>query len=81
MNNDLELKYCTLDEEQVKEFAYNITNEVINNYIKKKKKEYEIWKDEEYLKKIIRLAIHPTTKIKELGIKERIQLLEKLKRK
>ena len=47
MNNDLELKYCTLDEEQVKEFAYNITNEVINNYIRNHQKECEIWKDEE----------------------------------
>ncbi len=80
MSDDLELKFCTLDKEEVKEFAYNITDEIIYNYIKDHQKEYKKWQGEEHLKEIIRLAIHPTTKIKEFGIKERIQLLENLKK-
>ena len=82
MNYDLELRYCTLDKEQIKEFAYNITDEIISKYIEEHQKEYAVWQDEEYLKEIIRVAVNPPakSKTKDFGIKERIQLLEKLKK-
>lgn len=83
MDYDLELKYCVLDKEQIKEFAYNITDEIINKYIEEHQKEYTAWQDEEYLKEIIKAAVKPPVKgkIKDFGLKERIQLLEKLKNK
>ena len=79
LNYELELDYCTLDKEQITQFSYNITKEFISNYILEHQKEVEKWKEEEYIKDLIRLAINkPKQKV---GVKERIKLLNELKSK
>lgn len=76
MYSELELKYCTLDKEQVKEFAYNITGEIIDDYVKEHQEEFEKWKSEEYLKKIVNEAVGIKRPI---NINERIKLIQSLK--
>ena len=79
LNYELELDYCTLDKEQITQFSYNITKEFISNYILEHQKEFEKWKEEEYIKDLIRSAINKSKQ--KLGVKERIKLLNELKSK
>lgn len=78
--NDLRLSHCSLDKKQIKEFAYNIKDEVIADYVKNHQKEYKAYQDDEYIKNIIKLSLYSTTNVKEFNIEKRIQLLETAKK-
>ena len=45
-----EFEYCTLDEKQVKAFAYNLKNEVIRDYVETHQEEFRVWQDKEKIR-------------------------------
>lgn len=75
-----EFEYCTLDEKQVKAFAYNLKNEVIRDYVETHQEEFRVWQDNEKIKEIVKKAVF-LTGYKQMSLKERLQLIETLKLK
>ena len=75
-----EFEYCTLDEKQVKAFAYNLKNEVIRDYVETHQEEFRVWQDKEKIKEIVKKAVF-LTGYKQMSLKERLQLMETLKLK
>lgn len=75
-----EFEYCTLDEKQVKAFAYNLKNEVIRDYVETHQEEFRVWQDKEKIKEIVKKAVF-LTGYKQMSLKERLQLIETLKLK
>lgn len=73
---EYELEYSLIDKEQAKEFSYNITGEIINDYIKTHQEEFNKWKDLEYLKDIIKKAMNIKLPV---NIKNRMILIKTLK--
>lgn len=76
MNKQYELNYVLMNDEQVEQFAYNINIEKINNYIMGHQEEYNIWKNLERLKEIIKQGLKNQIKS---NIKERINILQCLR--
>lgn len=74
-----EFEYCTLDEKQVKAFAYNLKNEVIRDYVETHQEEFRVWQDKEKIKEIVKKAVF--NGYKQMSLKERLQLIETLKLK
>ena len=74
-----EFEYCTLDEKQVKAFAYNLKNEVIRDYVETHQEEFRAWQDKEKIKEIVKKAVF--NGYKQMSLKERLQLIETLKLK
>lgn len=77
---DFEFKEFTLDEKQVKAFAYNLKNEVIRDYVETHQEEFRVWQDKEKIKEIVKKAVF-LTGYKQMSLKERLQLIETLKLK
>lgn len=75
-----EFEYCTLDEKQVKAFAYNLKNEVIRDYVETHQEEFRVWQDKEKIKEIVKKAVF-LTGYKQMNLEERLQLIETLKLK
>lgn len=75
-----EFEYCTLDEKQVKAFAYNLKNEVIRDYVETHQEEFRVWQDKEKIKEIVKKAVF-LTGYKQMSLEERLQLIETLKLK
>lgn len=75
-----EFEYFTLDEKQVKAFAYNLKNEVIRDYVETHQEEFRVWQDKEKIKEIVKKAVL-LTEYKQMSLKERLQLIETLKLK
>lgn len=75
-----EFEYCTLDEKQVKAFAYNLKNEVIRDYVETHQEEFRVWQDKEKIKEIVKKAVF-LTGYKQMSLEERLQLMETLKLK
>ena len=48
MNNNYELYYAIMDQDQVEEFAYNFTADLINKYVANHEAEFKKWKDFEH---------------------------------
>ena len=75
-----EFEYCTLDEKQVKAFAYNLKNEVIRDYVETHQEEFRVWQDKEKIQEIVKKAVF-LTGYKQMSLEERLQLIETLKLK
>lgn len=75
MNKNYELYYTTMDQDQVEEFTYNFSYEIINKYVKEHQEEFKKWKDFEHLKNVVKNGLDVN---KIISFNERKQLLHKL---
>lgn len=76
MNNNYELYYAVMDQEQVDEFTYNFTADLINKYVKDHQEEFKKWKDYEHLKNVVKNGLDVN---KTVSFKQRKQLLHQIK--
>lgn len=77
LNKNYELDCATMDNEQVEEFTYNITSEIISNYFLEHQEEYLIWENKERIKQIVKECLKNQI---EVNIDERIKLLEQIRK-
>lgn len=75
MKTNYELLYSILDEEQIKEFSYGITDEIVCNYLQEHQEEFEVWKNTEDLKTIIKQGL----KAMVIDFNERKRILEEMR--
>lgn len=75
MKTNYELLYSILDNEQIKEFSYGITDEIVSNYLQEHQEEFELWKNTEDLKSIIKQGL----KAMVIDFNERKRILEEMR--
>jgi len=76
MNNNYELYYAIMDQDQVEEFAYNFTADLINKYVANHEAEFKKWKDFEHLKDVVKNGLNVN---KTVSFIQRKQLLHQIK--
>ena len=75
MNKNYELYYTTMGQDQIEEFTYNFTYEMINKYVKEHQEEFKKWKNFEHLKNVVKNGLDVN---KNISFSERKQLLHQL---
>lgn len=75
MNNNYDLYYATMDQDQIEQFAYNLTADLINKYVADHQTEFKKWKDFEHLKNVVKNGLDVN---KTVSFSQRKQLLHQL---
>ena len=76
MNNNYELCFTVMSEDQVEEFTYNFTADLINKYVENHQVEFNKWKDFEHLKDIVKNGLDVN---KTVSFNQRKELLYQFK--
>lgn len=75
MNKNYELYYALMSKDQVEEFAYNITADLINKYVENHQEEFKKWKDFEHIKDAVKNGLDVNKKV---SFSQRKQLFHQL---